>query len=199
MEGSNFAHAGRGHSSKPGRINPGEWLKLLKDSALAWSEDGASSMGAAIAYYTIFSIAPLLVITMAIAGFFFGAEAAEGQIYGQAQGLLGAEGATALQGMVQSASKPAEGIFATMVSVVLMLLGASGVFAELQGAMDRIWRAPVLEQQSGIWNLLRRRLFTFGMLLAIAFLLLVSLAVSAFISTVQSLWSPGNATLEVVW
>ncbi len=199
MEGSNFAHAGRGHSSKPGRINPGEWLKLLKDSALAWSEDGASSMGAAIAYYTIFSIAPLLVITMAIAGFFFGAEAAEGQIYGQAQGLLGAEGATALQGMVQSASKPAEGIFATMVSVVLMLLGASGVFAELQGAMDRIWRAPVLEQQSGIWNLLRRRIFTFGMLLAIAFLLLVSLAVSAFISTIQSLWSPGNGALEVVW
>src|SRR5688572_12147580 len=101
--------------------------------------------------------------------------------------------------MVQSASKPTEGIFATILSLVFMLLGASGVFAELQGAMDRIWRAPVEEKQSGIWYLLRRRIFTFGLLLAIAFLLLVSLAVSAFISTIQSLWSPGNGALEVVW
>ena len=177
----------------------GAFVKLLKDSALAWSEDGASSMGAAIAYYTVFSIAPLLVITMAIAGFFFGAEAAQGQIYSQAQSLLGAEGATALQGLVQSASKPAEGILATLVSLIFMILGASGVFAELQGAMDRIWQAPVSEKQSGIWYLLRRRILTFGMLLAIAFLLLVSLAVSAFISTLQSIWSPENATLEVIW
>jgi membrane protein len=90
-------------------------------------------MGAAIAYYTIFSIAPLLVITMAIAGFFFGAEAAQGQVYAQARSLLGEEGATALQGLVQSASKPTEGILATIVSLLFMVLGASGVFAELQG------------------------------------------------------------------
>lgn len=195
MEGSKFLKAGRNLI----RTSSDKWLKLCKDSALAWNEDGASSMGAAIAYYTIFSIAPLLVITMAIAGFFFGAEAAQGQIYGQAEGLLGAEGATALQGMVQSASKPSQGILATILSVMFMLLGASGVFAELQGAMDRIWRAPVDQEQSGIWHLLRRRIFTFGLLLAIAFLLLVSLAVSAFISTIQSLWSTGNTSLEVVW
>lgn len=199
MEGSNFARAGPRLPGKLGRLKPGEWLKLLKDSASAWSEDGASSMGAAIAYYTIFSIAPLLVITLAIAGFFFGSEAAQGQIYGQAQGLLGTDGATALQGMVQSASKPSQGILATIVSLGLMILGASGVFAELQAAMDRIWRAPVEEKQSGILYLLRRRIFTFGMLLAIAFLLLVSLTVSAFISTIQSLWSPGNPALEVIW
>jgi membrane protein len=156
-------------------------------------------MGAAIAYYTIFSIAPLLIITMAIAGFFFGAEAAQGQIYAQARSLLGEEGATALQGLVQSASKPAEGVFATIVSLLFMVLGASGVFAELQGAMDRIWQAPVSEKQSGLWYLLRRRIFTFGMLLAVAFLLLVSLAVSAFISTIQSLWGPHNSGLEIVW
>jgi membrane protein len=200
MEGSKFSQAGQStHTGKPAGLKLGELPKLLRDSALAWSEDGASSMGAAIAYYTIFSIAPLLVITMAIAGFFFGAEAAQGQIYAQAQSLLGAEGAAALQGIVQSASKPAEGIVATIVSLFFMLLGASGVFAELQGAMDRIWQAPIPEKQSGIWYLLRRRLLTFGMLLAIAFLLLVSLAVSAFISTIQSLWSPGNVTVEVVW
>ena len=182
-----------------GKVRTGEYLTLLKDSALAWNADGAASMGAAIAYYTLFSIAPLLVITMAIAGFFFGAEAAQGQIYAQASSLLGAEGATALQGLVQSASKPTEGFFATFVSLFLMILGASGVFAELQGAMDRIWQAPVSKEQSGLWYLLRRRIFTFGMLLAIAFLLLISLAVSAFISTIQSIWSPENPAVEVVW
>jgi membrane protein len=200
MEGSKFPRAElSARIPKLKGIKTRVWLNLIQESARAWSEDGASSMGAAIAYYTIFSIAPLLVITMAIASFFFGTEAAQGQIYAQAQSLLGAEGATALQGMVQSASKPTEGIFATIVSVFLMLLGASGVFAELQGAMDRIWRSPVLEQQSGIWNLLRRRVLTFGILLAIAFLLLVSLAVSAVISTVQSLWSPGIPILELTW
>ena len=80
-----------------------------------------------------------------------------------------------------------------------MVLGASGVFAELQGAMDRIWQAPVSEKQSGLWYLLRRRIFTFGMLLAVAFLLLVSLAVSAFISTIQSLWGPQNSGWEIIW
>ena len=199
MDGSKFAQAGHDPSKQAAAPKASEWLKLLKDAGLAWSDDGASSMGAAIAYYTIFSIAPLLVITIAIAGFFFGAEAAQGQIYGQARAFLGAEGATALQGMVQSASEPAQGIFATILSFVFMLLGASGVFAELQGAMDRIWQVPVEDKQSGIWYLLRRRIFTFGLLLAIAFLLLVSLAVSAFISTIQSLWSPGNTSLEVVW
>jgi membrane protein len=180
-------------------IGPKDFLRLLKESALAWNSDGAASMGAAIAYYTIFSIAPLLVITMAIAGFFFGAEAAQGQVYAQARSLLGEEGATALQGLVQSASKPTEGILATIVSLLFMVLGASGVFAELQGAMDRIWQAPVSDNQSGLWYLLRRRIFTFGMLLAVAFLLLVSLAVSAFISTIQSLWGPQNSSWEIVW
>jgi membrane protein len=126
---------------------------------------------------------------MAIAGFFFGADAVQGQIYGQAQSLLGHEGATALQGLVKSASQPATGFFATVVGLALMLVGASGVFAELQGAMDKIWQTPVEKKQSGIWYLIRRRILTFGVLLAVAFLLIVSLAISALISTVQSLWS----------
>src|SRR6185295_17225919 len=111
-------------------LKPMEIAALVKDAGLAWNTDGAASMGAAIAYYTIFSIAPLLIITMAIAGFFFGADAAQGQIYAQARSLLGEDGATALQGLVQSASKPAEGVFATIVSLLFMVLGASGVFAE---------------------------------------------------------------------
>ena len=171
----------------------------MKDAALAWNNDGAASMGAAIAFYTIFSIAPLLIITMAIAGFFFGADAAQGQIYAQTRSLVGAEGATALQGLVMSASRPTEGIIATVLGLIFMIFGATGVFAELQGAMDRIWQTPVKTEQSGLWYLIRRRILTFGLLLSIAFLLLVSLAVSAFLSTIQSLWTSQTDELEFVW
>src|SRR5215212_9007403 len=156
-------------------ISPKKMLHLLKDAGIAWNTDGAASMGAAIAFYTIFSIAPLLIITMAIAGFFFGADAAQGQIYSEARSLVGTEGAAALQGLVQSASRPTEGFLATFAGLVFMIFGATGVFAELQGAMDRIWEAPVRAYQAGIWYLLRRRILTFGILLAVAFLLLVSL------------------------
>jgi membrane protein len=178
---------------------PKELLLLMKDAALAWNNDGAASMGAAIAFYTIFSIAPLLIITMAIAGFFFGADAAQGQIYAQTRSLVGAEGATALQGLVMSASRPTEGIIATVLGLIFMIFGATGVFAELQGAMDRIWQTPVKTEQSGLWYLIRRRILTFGLLLSIAFLLLVSLAVSAFLSTIQSLWTSQTDELEVIW
>lgn len=179
--------------------SPRELLLLMKDAALAWNNYGAASMGAAIAFYTIFSIAPLLIITMAIAGFFFGADAAQGQIYAQTRSLVGAEGATALQGLVMSASRPTEGIIATVLGLIFMIFGATGVFAELQGAMDRIWQTPVKTEQSGLWYLIRRRILTFGLLLSIAFLLLVSLAVSAFLSTIQSLWTSQTDELEFVW
>ena len=184
---------------KIARVGPKEMLHLLKDAGIAWNTDSAASMGAAIAFYTIFSIAPLLIITMAIAGFFFGADAAQGQIYSQARSLLGEEGATALQGLVQSASRPTEGFLATFVGLLFMIFGATGVFAELQGAMDRIWQTPVKEYQAGIWYLLRRRILTFGILLAVAFLLLVSLTISAFISALQSLWITRSDELEMAW
>ncbi len=167
--------------------------QLLKDSALKWNADDAASMGAAIAYYTIFSIAPLLIIILAVAGFVFGAEAARNQIFAEMRGMVGEEGALAVQGLVDSASRPGEGLFATITGLVLTMLGATGVFAELQGAMDRIWKVPAQRRESGLWSLLRRRMLTFGILLAVAFLLLVSLAVSAFISSLQSLvYSPSG-------
>lgn len=165
-------------------------FQLFKEAALAWNEDSAPSMGAAIAYYTIFSLAPLLIISTAIAGFFFGVEAAQGHIFDQARGMIGEEAALALQGLVESASKPTEGFIATVVGLVFMLVGATGVFAELQGAMDRIWEVPEAKQQSGIWYFIRRRLLTFGMVLGVAFLLLVSLVVSAMISALETLWNP---------
>ncbi len=174
------------------RKGPGfkDLVSMLKDAGMAWNADGAASMGAAIAYYTIFSIAPLLIISIAFAGLFFGTEAAQGQIYAQAQGFVGKEGAMALQGLVKSASQPADGIFATVISLAVMAFGATGVFAELQGAMDKIWQAPAAKSDSGLWYMIRRRILTFGMVLGVAFMLLVSLLVSTVLSALENLWSP---------
>lgn len=161
---------------------------LVREAALAWYEDNAPSMGAAIAFYAVFSIAPLLIIAIAISGLFFGAEAARGQLFAQLHELVGSDGAAALQALVRSASQPAEGIVATVAGVAVIGLGATGVFAELQNAMDRIWRAPVDKQHSGVWYALRRRVASFGLMLGVSFLLLVSLIVSASITLVVGLW-----------
>ena len=118
----------------------GVW-PLIKMSVASWRQDRASSMGGALAYYTLFSIAPVLIIVIAVAGFVFGAEAARGEIVTQLRGLLGDDGAAAVQGLLESASEPAEGLFATLSSIALLLIGATTVFAELQSDLDRIWRA----------------------------------------------------------
>jgi len=161
---------------------------LLKDTAAAWSGDYAPSMGAALSYYTLFSIAPLLLIVIAIAGFVFGAEAARGEIFGQLAGLVGADGAKAVEGLLQAADRPRQGMIATIVGIATLLIGATTVFGELQNALDRIWRAPAREKSSGWWNLLRTRLLSFGMILGIAFLLTVSLVLSAALSALGKWW-----------
>jgi len=160
---------------------------LIKKSVVSWRKDHASSMGAALAYYTLFSIAPVLIIVIAIAGFFFGAEAARGEIVSQLRGLLGDDGATAVQGLLESASDPEEGLFATISSLALLLLGATTVFAELQSDLDRIWRAEA-KPISGLWAFLRARLLSFGLVLVLAFLLLVSLVLSAALAALGNWW-----------
>lgn len=161
---------------------------LVQDTASAWSADYAPSMGAALSYYTLFSIAPLLLIVIAIAGLVFGAEAARGEIFGQLAGLVGPEGAKAVQGLLQAADQPRQGMLATIVGVITLLLGATTVFGELQNALDRIWRAPARQASKGWWNLLRTRLLSFGMILGIAFLLTVSLVLSAAIAALGKWW-----------
>jgi membrane protein len=160
---------------------------LIKTSVVSWRQDHASSMGGALAYYTLFSIAPVLIIVIAVAGFFFGPEAARGEIVTQLRGLLGDDGAAAVQGLLESASEPEEGVFATIVSIALLLLGATTVFAELQSDLDRIWRAEA-KPLSGLWSFLRARLLSFGMILVLAFLLLVSLVLSAALSVLGKWW-----------
>jgi membrane protein len=172
------------------------WI-LIKAAASSWVDDYAQSMGAALAYYTMFSIAPLLLIVISIAGLIFGVEAARGEIVGQLQGLMGQQGAAAVQGLLESASKPAESVTATLAGGILLLIGATTVFAELQDAFDRIWRAPK-RHKGGIWSLLRARLLSFGMITGIGFLLIVSLVVSAALAALGKLWGPLFAEWEIL-
>ena len=159
-------------------------------------------MGGALAYYTLFSIAPMLIIVIAIAGIFLGEEAARGEIVAQLRGLLGENGATAVQALLESARKPTEGVIATIVSIALLVIGATTVFAELQTDLDRIWRAPAVKTPSGIFGLLRSRLLSFGMILAIAFVLLISLVFSAALQALGNWWGGAfegfAALLEIV-
>ena len=161
------------------------WI-LIRAATSSWVDDYAQSMGAALAYYTMFSIAPLLLIVISIAGLIFGVEAARGEIVGQLQGLMGQQGAQAVQSLLESVSKPAESVTATIVGGILLLIGATTVFAELQDAFDRIWRVPK-RGKTGIWSLLRARLLSFGMIMGIGFLLIVSLVVSAALAALGRL------------
>lgn len=137
------------------KIDLADAWTLVKQSVSAWNDDSASSMGASLAYYTVFSISPLLLIVISVAGLFFGREAVEGQVVAQLGGLMGTQGAEAVQGLLQSASEPSKSIGGTIVGVVLLALGATTVFNELQNALDRIFEAPARAKSSGIWSLLR--------------------------------------------
>jgi membrane protein len=164
--------------------------EVLKAAALNWVNDYAQSMGAALAFYTMFSIAPLLLIVISVAGAVFGEEAARGEIFHQLDELLGAHGASAVQGLLDSAGKRTDSVLATAFGSVLLFIGATSVFAELQDALDRIWRAPHRTGRSGLWGLVLARLLSFGMVLGIGFLLIVSLAFSAGLSALGHWWDP---------
>jgi membrane protein len=173
-------------------------LDLFRVAAVNWVQDYAQSMGAALAFYTMFSIAPLLLIVISVAGIFFGEEAARGEIYEQLQGLLGTPGALAVQGLLESVSRSGESVAATVLGVALLFIGATSVFAELQDAFDRIWRAPPRPGTSGLWNIVRVRLLSFGMILGIGFLLMVSLVFSAGMAALSARWEPLFAGWERV-
>lgn len=171
-------------------MNLKQLYSLARKSVDAWIDDYAPSMGAAISYYTVFSIAPLLVIVIAVAGFVWGRDAVQGQLVSQLSGLIGTDGAMGIQALVQSANKPAKGVIATVISVAILLIGATTVFAELQSAMDRIWDVPAVKKVSGIWSTLRARLLSLGFILGLGFLLAVSLVFSAGVAAFGN-WTSG--------
>lgn len=173
-------------------------MLLVRTAMAGWSDDYAQSMGAALAYYTTFSIAPMLLLVISIAGMAFGDEAARGEIAAQLDHLLGAQGALAVQSLVESADRPADGLLASLVGGVLVLIGATTVFGELQDSLDRIWQVPNERREGSILRLIRSRLLSFGMILGIGFILMVSLIFSAALSALGKWWSPWFAGWETI-
>jgi membrane protein len=172
---------------------------LLKQTYAEWSEDRATRLAAALAYYTTFSLAPLLVVIIALAGFVFGAEAVRGHLDDQIRGLLGEDAARAVQDMVQSATThESSGILAAAFSIVALVFGATGVFGELQDSLNTIWDVQP-KAGRGLRGLVQDRLLSFGMVLAIAFLLVVSLVVSAVIAGIGAFLGGTAGALAPLW
>lgn len=160
--------------------------RLIRETATEWQADKISLWAAALAYYTTFSLAPLLVIAIAIAGAVFGQDAAQGEIVGQIRGLVGQQGAEAIQAMLQNANKPGSGgTIATIISIITLLLGASGVFGQLQEALNAIWHVKP-KPGTGIKNFVQDRFLSFAMVLVIGFLLLVSLILSTSLAAIAT-------------
>jgi membrane protein len=163
---------------------------LIKKTFSEWQEDDASRLAAALAYYTTFSLAPLLVLVIAIAGLLGGREAAQTQAMGQVEELLGTEGKEFVQEMIESASQPSTGVTATIVGAVTLLFGALGVFGELQSDLNTIWDVkprPAKNALEGVKRFVIGRFLSFTLVLGIGFLLLASLVISAAISAVTGL------------
>ena len=163
-------------------------VPLLRNVVNGFFRDHTSTQAAALAYYTVFSLAPLLIISISIAGFFFGEEAARGEIVQQLTGLVGEDSARTIEDLVINAARPGAGSVAALIGLATLLFGATTVFAELKGGLDRIWEVAPATPVAGLVYLLRSRLLSFGMILAIGFLLLVSLVFSAVMAAMQRYW-----------
>lgn len=176
-------------------------LRLVRDTVTAWIDDEAPSMGAALAFYTLFSLAPLLLIAVSVAALIFGEQAARGELLAQLNDLVGAQSAQTIDSMLQALDRPEAGRLGTLIGVVVLLVGATTVFSELRGAMDRIWRAPPkppVGGLGGVLRLLRTRALSLGMVLGVGFLLIVSLVVSALLAALAKWWTPWFGALAVV-
>jgi membrane protein len=164
-------------------------FRLIQDTFKEWTEDSVPLLAAALAYYTVFSLAPLLIIAIAIAGPVFGEAAPQGEIVRQIQGLVGRDGAEAIQAMLQNAQKPGSGgTLSTLIGIVLLLVGASGVFGQLQTALNTIWEVKP-KPGRGIWSFIQSRFLSFAMVVVIGFLLLVSLLLSAVLAGIGAFFS----------
>jgi membrane protein len=156
-------------------------LSILKTTFVAWNKHEAPRLGASLAFYTILSLSPLVIIVVALGGFIFSRSTAQTHILSEVQGMIGPDGGKAVASMLANAQKPAAGMLGTVVGLLSLLFGASGVFTELRSALNLIWEVKP-EATAGVMALLRERFFSFGMVLSIGFLLLVSLVVSTVLA-----------------
>jgi membrane protein len=176
---------------RPQPPQSGKPLDLVTATWNGFNDDDCMTLGAAIAYYSVFSVAPLLMTIIAIAGLVFGRDAIQNQIAGEIQGLVGAEAAQQLQSMLaHEARNKSSGIIATVVGLLTLLFGATGAFAALQDALNKAWHVQPDPAQGGIRNFLSKRVWSFGMILGVVFLLIVSLVVSAVLTAVTT-WMSG--------
>jgi membrane protein len=170
---------------------------LMRDSVVGCLDHNASRTGAALAFYTVFSLAPILLLSIAIAGAFFGQQAARGEIFEQIRDLIGPSGATAVESIIQNASTSGSGALTTAFSVLTVIVGATTALVELKAGLDKIWDVPP-EQRQGFWYFVRTRLLSVGVILALAFMLLVSLVVSAGLATLEK-FSRGEQLFSLVY
>lgn len=159
---------------------------LFVQATQAWIEHDASTMGAALAFYTVFSVAPILIIAIGVFGWVIGTETVRADLLPQMQSFFGAQGAAAVQALLSSANYMGKSKMATSIGVVTVLVGASTVFVELQTSLDRIWGIPKGNRNRGLWRLLRSRFLSLGLVLGVGFLLMVSLMVSTVLAAVGS-------------
>ena len=171
--------------------------RLLGATLRAWWDDDVMRLGASLAFYTLFAIAPVLVIATAVAGVVFDAEAVRQQLVGQLDALIGTAGAHAVQGLLEAASQHRTGIAATTVGIVGVVVAATGAFLELQAALNTIWRVPPSSRPLKV--LVLNRLRSFGLVVAIGFLLMVSLAVTAALAALSDWLSNGSTSVPLVW
>ena len=174
--------------SQPISLSIKNFGRLLSQTLRNWWADDAAGMGAALSFYSVLSLGPLLLIVISIAGLVFGQEAASGHLFHQIKGLVGMEGAEAIQTVIANSRREESGIWATIIGLVTLLLAASSFFGHLQSALNKIWKAEP-PRHSNLWMMIQRRLFSFAMVLGIAFLLLISLVVSAGLSALGEFFS----------
>lgn len=170
----------------------------VKETANAWLDDEASRLAASLAYYSLLSLAPLLVIVVAIAGMFLGPDAARGRVAGQLASVVGAEPALGIQAILASARSPTSGVVSMVVGIVTLFIGASGVFGELQSSLNTIWRVKPKPGRR-LWGEVTARFLSFTMVLGVAFLLLVSLVVSSVLSALGTRFSAALPGGEALW
>lgn len=173
-------------------------LSVLKQTFQEWSDDKAPRLGAALAFYTIFSIAPLFIIVIAVAGLWFGQKAAHDQVLAEISGLVGQQGGEMIGGMLEAANKPKQGILASVFGIVMLVFGATGVFVQLQDALNTIWEVKP-KPGRGIWGFIRQRLLSLSMVFGIGFMLLVSLVLSAGLAAAGKWFEGAMPGGEGVW
>jgi len=174
-------------------------FRLFHEVAAKWSQDNVMRMSAALAYYAVFSISPLLIIVLSTAGYFFGQDAVQGQLDNELTELMGERAATSVQEMVKSASHPQQSLLATCIGIATLVFGATGLFVEMKDSLNTIWGIDRVPVRGGAWDFIRSRLLSFGMVVVILFLLLVSLVLTAVFAYVSQFFSAHFQLPPAIW